>query len=66
MNLFQSQPEVSIVLPEFSLIFFPGSVEAHRSIDPSLEHDPVVNMDRRELTEDWNGRVDGLFAGDII
>ena len=66
VDLFQSQPEVSIVLSESSLIFFPGSVEAHRSIDPLLEHDPVVNMDRRELTEERNRRVDGLIAGDII
>ena len=54
------------MLSESSLIFFPGSVEAHSSIDPLLEHDPVVNMDRRELTDEWNRRVDGLIAGDII
>ena len=66
MNLLQSHPEVTIVLSESSLIFLPGSTEAHRFIDPLLEHDPVVNMDRRELTDEWNGRVDGLIAGDII
>ena len=54
------------MLPESSLIFFPGSVEAHRSIDPLLEHDPVVNMDNSDLTDERNGRVDGMIAGDII
>ena len=67
VDLFQTHPVVSVVNFKPVLVVDPWTIETDISVDPLLEHDPVVHGKHRSwCTEGWYGQISRYVLCNIL